>query len=117
MCEKSSPTSTAVLVWEKTSNGDGSPRFKLNIDKSSYTCLKGKTYVEESLVYAFVFGCGGVGRVWKTQQMEIIDIKSCDLGVFYRRDLALRCNFQSSVITYINSNMITEVVTEQTIHV
>ena len=93
------------IVWRRKKDSE---QFVIDEKCCIYSCLKSKAYIEGSREYTFEYGCGAVGRVWFTKKSEIINTHDCNLGEFYRRDLARLHGFKSVLIVWIEDGLILE---------
>lgn len=82
--------------------------FRLDVNASTYSCLRAEAYVNGSSEYIFHYGCGGIGRVWTTRTTEVIDVYTAALSDFYRRDLGLMHGIRTVTIAYVDDDTILE---------
>ena len=82
--------------------------FRLDVNASTYSCLRAEAYVNGSSEYIFHYGCGGIGRVWTTRTTEVVDVYTAALSDFYRRDLGRMHGIRTVTIAYVDEDTILE---------
>ena len=111
----------ATLIWKRKLNPNlhtnkhvdknANYIFKLDLSKSTYCCLRSKTYVENSEEYVFYYGHGAIGYVWQNEKNVALDLNTVKVRDYLRRDLARLCGLNTIIITYVDENTILEHVT------
>ena len=102
--KKNEKAPVAILVW---SHNDNDSAYSMCREKCQYSCLRSKAYVKASQEYNFQYSCGAVGRVWATEQNEIINTYDTGLHEFWRRDVARLYGFKTIILTFLD-NMVIE---------
>lgn len=103
----------ALLVWKRepcrpNEQSDNGYIFRLDVNGSTYSCLRGEAYVFGSSEYVFHYGSGVIGTVWNTRQAEVVDIDTTHLGRFFRRDLARMHGIHTVTVAWVDECTILE---------
>lgn len=97
-----------TLVWNLNHVNKNIPIFRLNRAKCTANSLNGISYINQSEDYTFTFGSGIVGKVWATQQNEVVTVAVSNIKNFHRKDIARLYNIKYVTIAYIDNNTIIE---------